>query len=488
MRVAVGGYLVACNTFATQPFTLEYFQRGTIPGDVLLKASRGGESAISGFVEGADERGWEVVALPFVVPGILGTITRDAHEWAKEQIVSALRKAGRVDGVFLQLHGTAVAEHLDDCDGDLLAAIRGVIGANTPLFASLDGHSNTTPFMVEQATMLIGVKTNPHYDFLPVGRQAARVMAGMIEERVKPTSAWAQPAMAPALQKLYIAPGWPMEHCMRVAQNLAARDARVLDVSLLGGFFPSEKRETGINVVVTTNNEPNLARDIAEQVKEFCWSKRHAFHTDMVLVEDAVREAVDTEEGPVVLGDLADSGGAGTPGDGTAILAEFIKQNAKGAVIGNIADPAAVQEAIRAGIGKEVTLTVGGKVDKFHGDPVQINGRVRVIHDGVFTGATKFNAGTYRRGTTVVVDCGGIEVILTSRPVLVFEVNHFRSLGIEPTQRKILACKSELQHRAGFEGLASKIIDVDAPGLATQDLSRLPFKKIRRPVFPLDNI
>jgi microcystin degradation protein MlrC len=273
-----------------------------------------------------------------------------------------------------------------------------------------------------------------------------------------------------------------------VAQNLAARDSRVLDVSLLGGFFPSEKRETGINVVVTTNNEPNLARDIAEKVSEFCWSKRQAFHTDMVSIEDAVREAVDTEDGLVVLGDLADSGGAGTPGDGTAILAELIKQKAKGAVIGNIADPAAVQEAIRAGIGKEVSLTVGGKVDKFHGDPVSISGRVRVIHDGVFTGATKFNAGTYRRGTTVVVDCGGIEVILTSRPVLVFEVNHFRSLGIDPMQRKIVACKSELQHRAGFEGLASKIIDVDAPGLATQDLSRLPFKKIRRPVFPLDNI
>jgi microcystin degradation protein MlrC len=488
MRVAVGGYLVACNTFATQPFTLDFFQRGTITGETLLKVSRGGESAISGFLAGAQEHGWDIVPLPFVVPGIMGTITKEAHEWAKDQILSALRNAGRVDGVFLQLHGTAVAEHVEDCDGDLLAAIRSVIGDNTPLFASLDGHSNTTPFMVQQATMLIGVKTNPHYDFLPVGRQAARVMAGMVEERVKPTGAWAQPAMAPGLQKLYIAPGWPMEHCMRVAQNLAARDARVLDVSLLGGFFPAERRETGINVVVTTNNEPNLAREIAEQVKEFCWSKRQAFHTDMVSVEDAVREAMEAESGPVVLGDLADSGGAGTPGDGTAILAEFLKRNAKGAVIGNIADPSAVQEAIKAGVGKSVTLTVGGKVDNFHGEPVQISGKVRAIHDGVFRSCTTFNAGTYHRGATVVVDCGGTEVILTSRPVLVFEANHFRSLGIEPTQRKILACKSELQHRAGFEGIASKIIDVDAPGLATQDLSRLPFKKIRRPVFPLDDI
>jgi microcystin degradation protein MlrC len=336
--------------------------------------------------------------------------------------------------------------------------------------------------------MLIGVKTNPHYDFAPTGRLGARVMAGIADGSLSPASAWAQPAMAPALQKLYIAPGWPMEHLMRWAHNRAARDSRVLDVSLLGGFFCSERRETGISVVVTTNGEPNLARDIAEEIKDACWAKRHAFHTDMVSVEEAVREAIDTDEGLVVLGDLADSGGAGTPGDGTAILAELLKQNAQRAVVGNIADPAAVQLAVQAGVGKRVTVTAGGKVDKFHGDPVEIAGRVRAIHDGVFSASTRFNAGTFHRGPTAVVDCGGTEVILTSRPVLVFEPNHFRSLGIEPTERKILVCKAEMQHRAGFDGVARKFIDVDAPGLATQMLARLPYSRIRRPVFPLDDI
>ncbi|MBI3302867.1 MAG: M81 family metallopeptidase [Deltaproteobacteria bacterium] len=343
MRVAVGGYLVAVNTFATQRMGLERFQRGTLPGDALLKAGRG-DSAIFGFLEGARERNWEVVPLQFVFPSMAGKVTKEAHEWAKETFLTLLRKAGPVDGVFLQLHGTAVAEHVDDCEGDLLAAMRGVLGDKVPITASLDGHANVTPFMVRQASMLIGVKTNPHYDFVPVGRQAARVMAGMFDGSLAPTCAWAQPAMAPALQKLYIAPGWPMEHLMRLAQNLAVRDSRILDVSLLGGFFCSEIPETGISVVVTTNREPNLAQDLAEKIKEACWAKRQAFHTDMVSVEDAVREAIATEEGPVVLGDLADSGGAGTPGDGTALLAELLKQNAKSAVIGNIADPAAVQD------------------------------------------------------------------------------------------------------------------------------------------------
>ena len=487
MRVAVGGYLVAVNTFVSQRMGLELFQKSVVAGDALLKAGSG-DSAIYGFLEGARERNWDAVPLQFMFPGVGGKATQDAHEWAKEGFLKQLRQAGPVDGVFIQLHGTGAADHLDDCEGDLLAAIRNLVGDKVPIMASLDGHANVTPLMVEQTNMLIGVKTNPHYDFVLVGRKAAQVMAGMVDGSVSPTAFRAQPAMAPALQKLYIAPGWPMEHLMRQAQNLAANDPRILDVSLLEGFFCSEIPETGMSVVVTTDGEPNLAQDIAEQVKAACWAKRQSFHTDMVSVEEAVREAMDTDVGPVILGDLADSGGAGTPGDGTAILAELFKQNAKGAVVGNIADPEAVQQAIQAGIGKSVTLTVGGKADNFHGDPVEISGRVRSIHEGRFTSATAFISMTFDRGPTVVLDCGGIEVILTSRPVLVFEPNHFRSLGIEPTARKILACKAEMQHRAGFADIAGKIIDVDAPGLATQILSRLPYAKIRRPVFPLDDI
>ena len=487
MRVAVGGYVTCTNSFATQPLGLEQFQRATLKGDILLRTGRGW-SAIAGLLDIAKENSWEVVPLQFILPGIGGKITPDAHEYAKETFRSLLSEAGRLDGVFLQLHGAAAAEHVDDCEGDFLASVRGCVGNQTPLIASLDGHANVTPLMVEQASMLIGVKTNPHYDFVPIGQHAGRVMAGMFDGSILPNSAWAQPAMAPALQKIYIAPGWPMDELMRYARNLAAGHKRVLDVSLLGGFFCSDIPETGMSVTVTTNQEPALAQDLAAQIKEACWDKRHAFQVDLVSVEDGVREAMETDHGLVVLGDVADSGGAGTPGDGTVLLAELLKQNAKSAVVGNITDRTAVQEAIRAGIGNDVTLTVGGKVDQFHGDPVPINGKVRVIQDGHYTAATKFNAGNYRRGATVVVECGGVEVILTSRPTHGFEVNHFRSLGIEPTARKMVTCKSELQHRAAFEGMASKILDVDTPGLATQVLDRLPYEKIRRPVFPLDEM
>src|ERR1700691_2200485 len=388
MRVGIGGYLVAVNTFATQRMGVELFQRAMLSGDAVLRLGRG-ESAFAGFIEGARQRNWEIVPLNFVFPGIMGKVTDDAHEFAKATILKTLRTAAPLDGLFLQLHGTAASDSIEDCEGDLLAEIRDFVGPKVPIVVSLDGHANVTPKMVQHATMLIGVKTNPHYDFAPTGRLGARVIAGIGDGSISPVSAWAQPAMAPALQKLYIAPGWPMDHLMRLARNRAAIDSRVIDISLLGGFFCSERRETGISVVVTTNGEPNLAREIAEEIKDACWVKRHEFHTDMVSVEEAVREAIDTDESPVVLGDLADSGGAGTPGDGTAILAELLKQNAQRAVVGNIADPEAVRYAIEAGVGKRVTVTVGGKVDRFHGDPIEISGRVRVIHDGVLTASTR---------------------------------------------------------------------------------------------------
>ncbi len=183
--------------------------------------------------------------------------------------------------------------------------------------------------------MLIGVKTNPHYDFAAPGDSARSVIAGMLIVRSPPSAPGLSPRWRPRCRKLYIAPGWPMEHLMRLARNCQARDPRVLDISMLCGFFCSERRETGISVVVTTDREPNLARDIADRTQAgLLGQARHAFHTDMVWSRTRCSEAIATEEGPVVLGDLADSGGAGTPGDGTAMLAELLEQKRSGAVVG----------------------------------------------------------------------------------------------------------------------------------------------------------
>jgi microcystin degradation protein MlrC len=486
MRVAVGGFSLCVNSFATQRVDLPRCQPTMQSGDAMLTAHRGSRSAIGGFLAGAVQSGFELVPLDFIRPGLGGLITVEAFDWVKEQFRTRLRDIGKLDGLYLHMHGGGAGEATDDCEGDLLASVRETVGDALPILVTLDGHANVTPLMVRHASMLIGVKTNPHYDFYERGRQAAEVMAGILGGSMKPTMAWAQPPVVPSLQKQYIAPGWPMEDLVRRGLNCVRRDPRVLDATILGGFPVSECFETGLTVTVTTNDAPELAQEVAESLKEFAWTQRHHFQPHLVSIEDAVREAIQTDDWPVVLGDVADSGGAGTPGDGTALLEELLKQGAKSAVIGHLVDPEAVGQAVRAGVGQQLTLAVGGKVDTFHGRPVQMTGKVRSIHEGDFVTSTPFNSGMQRRGATVVFVCDGVEIILTSNHAHSFEPNIFRSVGIEPTQRRILVAKSELQHRAGLAGIGKTFIDVDTPGLSTPVLSRLPYRKIRRPVFPLD--
>ena len=186
MRVAIGGYIAAVNSFVGYRMDLAQFQAQLrLTGDAVLKMGRG-ETAISGFLDVAEANNWETVPLLFSVPGVWGKVTTEAHEWLKEQFLTALRKAGKVDGVFLQIHGTEAVENVDDGEGDFLAAIRNLIGDKIPLIVSLDGHANVSPLMVKSASMLIGVKTNPHYDFVPIGRTAGRVMAGMFDGSITP--------------------------------------------------------------------------------------------------------------------------------------------------------------------------------------------------------------------------------------------------------------------------------------------------------------
>ena len=151
-------------------------------------------------------------------------------------------------------------------------------------------------------------------------------------------------------------------------------------------------------------------------------------------------------------------------------------------------DPEAVAEAVRAGVGQRVSLRIGGKQDGRHGAPVTVSGKVRSIYDGDFYTSTPFNRGRQRRGITVRLAVEGIDIILTTRKAHSFEPNTFRSVGIEPTERRILVAKSEMQHRAGLEGVGRTFIDVDTSGISTPVLSRLPYEHLRRPIFPLDAV
>ena len=134
-----------------------------------------------------------------------------------------------------------------------------------------------------------------------------------------------------------------------------------------------------------------------------------------------------------------------------------------------------------------MTLRVGGKVDDRHGAPLTVTGTVRTLSDGRFVHKGPMMRGLPGRlGPTAVLDVDGVKVILISLRWQTLDPEMLRFVGIEPTEEKIVVVKSTIHYRAAFEPIAREIVEVDAPGLSSSNLVRFDFKRIRRPIFPLD--
>jgi microcystin degradation protein MlrC len=239
-------------------------------------------------------------------------------------------------------------------------------------------------------------------------------------------------------------------------------------------------------VAAYSKGDAGLAEECAETLAGLIWNRRRDFTVRNTPVCEAVREAINTPVGPAVLVDVADNIGGGTPGDGTALLQELLRQRAAGAVL-TIADPEAVAAAAAAGVGNIVNTAVGGKSDGKHGSPVPVRGYVRLLSDGVYTHRGSYMTGlSVNMGRTAVVVSDGVEIVLTERKAMPFDAEQLRCLRIEPAGRKMIVVKSAIAWKSAYGSLAQKVIYVDTPGLCTSNLLSLPYRKAPRPIFPLD--
>jgi microcystin degradation protein MlrC len=277
---------------------------------------------------------------------------------------------------------------------------------------------------------------------------------------------------------------------MRRLYDLAAemeKDPKVISISIFAGFPHADIPDAGFGVYVLTDDDQGLADRLADRLADTAWAHRHEFIHAALPVREAVAKALAAPGKPIVLADMADNTGGGAAGDGTEILRELVRVGARSAVVACMWDPKAVTLCAKAGAGASVTLDVGGKVDDRHGAPLRVTGVVRTLSDGRFVHKGPMARGLPGRlGTTAVLDVNDVKVILISYRWQTLDPEMIRFVGIDPLDHKILVVKSTIHYRAAFEPIASEIIEVDAPGLSSSNLSRFDFKRIRRPIFPLD--
>ena len=485
-RVLLANLAQETCSFVQSKHTLEDFRRYYLyTGQEILEKLRGGGMEVSGIIAAAEEEGVKLVPLLASYGGTGGPVSAAAYAYLRDEILKgARRSAADVDGAILALHGAMLTEDLDDPEGDLLSHLRQILGPDKPIVCSLDLHAHVTDLMIQRATAFVAYHTHPHVDIYDTGVRAMKLLGRILRGEVRPVMAHRKLRMiAPPEQHNTGRP--PMGPIMERVKTVE-RAPRMLAAAI----FPVQPQldipNLGWSVIAVSDGDPALARSTADEIAEMAWQCRRDFLRDRTPIPDALRIARQTPGGPIVLADASDGTAGGAEGDSTILLQALLESPVSGTCLVLITDPEAVTRCAVAGVGKEISLEVGGKLTPAFFHPVGVTGTVRTLSDGRFQ--MKLPPIPANRGLTAVLQVGEIFIVLSEKPVYTWDEECYRSVGLFPREAKLVQVKSPGGFRPTYEPFAKAIIEIDAPGPTDSTLTRLPYKRVTRPLFPLDDI
>jgi microcystin degradation protein MlrC len=380
-----------------------------------------------------------------------------------------------------------VSEADDDGESAFLSDVRELIGPGVPLVVVVDSHANVSATTVAACDVLLSYDTYPHLDPYERGQEAVARCLDIGRRRINPVAVLRRLPLLASLPSQRTDGATPFADVMALVHHLETEPG-VVAIAVAGGFPFADTARTGVSVTVTTDGDPRQAGEVANRVAAAIWERRENLRAGGVSPDEAIDRALAAPtHRPVVLADVADNPGAGAPGDGTWLLTRLIERGVRGAVVGALPDPAAVAAAVAAGIGGRVRLALGGKIDPRGGPPLDVTALVQAIGDGVFTNLGPMGyGGTTRLGRTATLAIDGVRVLVCERPVQASDPGLFHAAGIDPTACRIVVVKSAVHFRAAFAPLAGAIVEVEAGGLSSSDLTRFPYRRLRRPIAPLD--
>lgn len=493
MRVAIGGILHETSTFSVVPTTLADFMRNAAEGQEIIHNFTNTKSAIGGYIDAGRDFQFEVVPTFYASTAPAGLVTGEALISLTSQLIQGIKAArqnGPLDGILLDLHGAMISEIDYDAESYILRAVRKLVGPDLPVIVELDLHGNITPEMVSLATVCVAYDEYPHIDAYERGYESGLILTKIVRGGAKPTPAVVNIPLLAGIQRefTFAEPMLSVKHLAHDIEN----ERGILNVSYLPGFCFSDIPQTNFSVIVTSNNDISQAQAAANKLANYIWERRAEFVVRPVPVDEAIERAMKAPEGPVILADIGDNPGAGTPADGTVMLEALLKHGATRAVVAPINDPKAVTLASKAGEGNLVTLDLGGKTDRLHGSPLRVTARVVRLTNGEFVHTGPMGTGVLSKmGPSAVLEIesvreGSVTVLVTTYRHQPLDLAMLQSQGIEPAQQQIVVVKSSVHFRAAFTPIAKEIIEVDTPGISNPGLDRLYFQNLKRPIYPLD--
>lgn len=493
MRLLIAMMKHETNTFSPVPTPLARFGHGPGPlyGEAAIQAYRGTGSGLGAYLDLAAAEGAEIV-LPIAAGAPPSRpVEAAAFEHIAGTICDAVAKGG-FDGIMLDLHGAMVTESVEDGEGELLRRIR-AIDPKTPIAVAYDMHANLYEAMIANATVVSGYRTYPHIDTYDTAKRAGEVLLKAMRGEARPVIAWGNVPMLPHVMRQGSDDHPNKELQARVAEM--NRDGALI-ASLFTGFPHADIANAGLSAVVVTDGDKGLAERLRDELLDRAWGDREAFVYKLEPLEQSLARAKALPaprpgDGPIILLDHYDNCASGGTMDTTAVLAAILREGLENVAAFAIYDPEAVQQAIAAGIGAEVSLAIGGKLamPQIPGEsrPLAVTGRVKTISSGCFRNKGPMGRGvTVDMGPSVVLDTGKAEIALISRHVEPSDLNCLLALGIDPLQKRYVMLKSRIHWRAGLGPMAKAVVECAGMGVCTSDYSQLSFTNVRRPIYPLD--
>ena len=501
MRIALAGMSHETNSFAIERNdTMD--RAGVRRGRELLDGVHP-RSFMGGFVEGMEGSGDELVPIASVGFAHGGTVLAPVYEECRGIIVEGLKSAGKIDGVYLALHGAMVAEEpYLDAEGELVRAIREVVG-DVPIVATYDFHAIMSEYEMSSLVAFPN-NTNPHIDGYERGLEAAGCLRRMLAGEVSPGTKWLfVPIIGPNIgQSTWSHVPEQEERLLLYNLNLKREELEktpgIINITILGGYGYGDSPEAGMSIVATADGDQALADRMCRELAAELWDRRQELVTVRPIypVDEGVRLAMGREEKPVMLVDLGDDPGSACPADSPAVLESLVRLGAKDSAL-TIRDPAGVDACLEAGIGAQVTLMVGACADQRFYQPVEVTGTVRLLDDGKYMvlGPTHGGWGrdvdpsAFRQanvGTRAVLRVGDRIDVILSRHRTGKDRDFFKSAGIILEEKQIIAVKSNQAHRASFDAVSASTVELLSPGVSTVDYGSLPYKHLTRPIWPID--
>ena len=483
-RIGIGTIFTESNHLVGTRTDLADFERTELRrGEEILSVTDG---VVGGALSVLHEQGAEIAPLlvASAYPG--GILTRACYTQLKTELLQRLTEALPLDGVLLPLHGGAAVEGIGDLEGDLVDEIRKLLGGEIPIVATLDCHAHVTEKMVGGADALLAWETYPHKDTFSTGARGARMHFDILEGKVRPAMAMAKVPVIVSPFKGNTDPPGPFADIMGFTKSLERQDNVVstsaflvqphLDLSGMGG-----------GGLVITDGDIDKANELATEIAGRFWQRRFDLTPKTWTAGEAIAEGLKVTGKPMLLLEASDCVGGGAAGDSVTALHALLKVNCSELSLAMVVDPEAAAECHRAGVGSELTLTLGHRVDPRWGRPLSVTGKIEKLTDGNFLYSGGIWSGQWgKMGPSAKLKVDSVEILISSHPTYDWADEQYLSMDMDTRSAKFVVVKNPMNYRVGYAGRFEKEFLLNTPGPTTANLLDVEYKELKPPYYPKD--